>query len=103
MKKCPHISSINLSSCRGLPRGVKRLSQGVTEITDLKENLGVIEKAARGAPIATPESNYPSPSSDIQPSISSPTTSTMTSSNQAMMSNCDGSPGLTTHQQIEVT
>lgn len=44
LKKCPSISSINLSSCRGLPRGVKRLLQGTVEITELKETLGVIEK-----------------------------------------------------------
>lgn len=37
---CPNINSINLSSCRGLPRGVKRLLQGSTEIAELRENLG---------------------------------------------------------------
>lgn len=38
---CPLLSSINLSSCRGLPRGVKRLLQGSVEISELRENLGV--------------------------------------------------------------
>ncbi|GAB0097010.1 uncharacterized protein DMENIID0001_126000 [Sergentomyia squamirostris] len=38
---CPLLSSINLSSCRGLPRGFKRLLQGPTEISELRENLGV--------------------------------------------------------------
>ncbi|XP_065082171.1 F-box/LRR-repeat protein 6 [Ochlerotatus camptorhynchus] len=41
---CPHINSINLSSCRGLPRGVKRLLQGPQEIAELRENLGVTLK-----------------------------------------------------------
>lgn len=38
---CQHLNSINLSSCRGLPRGVKRLMQGATEIKELREALGV--------------------------------------------------------------
>ncbi|XP_059614329.1 F-box/LRR-repeat protein 6 [Phlebotomus argentipes] len=40
LSNCPILSSINLSSCRGLPRGFKRLLQGPTEITELRENLG---------------------------------------------------------------
>uniref|UniRef100_A0A1B0CL30 Putative leucine rich repeat some n=1 Tax=Lutzomyia longipalpis TaxID=7200 RepID=A0A1B0CL30_LUTLO len=40
LSNCPLLSSINLSSCRGLPRGFKRLLQGPTEITELRENLG---------------------------------------------------------------
>ncbi|KAL1400226.1 hypothetical protein pipiens_007615 [Culex pipiens pipiens] len=44
LTNCPHINSINLSSCRGLPRGVKRLLQGPTEIAELRENLGVTLK-----------------------------------------------------------
>ncbi|KAJ8734729.1 hypothetical protein PYW08_013979 [Mythimna loreyi] len=36
--KCPHIESINLSSCRALPRGMKRLYTG-KEIQDLKDSL----------------------------------------------------------------
>lgn len=44
LANCPHINSINLSSCRGLPRGVKRLLQGPTEIAELRENLGVTLK-----------------------------------------------------------
>lgn len=35
------MSSINLSSCRGLPRGVKRLMQGPTELQELREVLKV--------------------------------------------------------------
>uniref|UniRef100_A0A336LID3 CSON003699 protein n=1 Tax=Culicoides sonorensis TaxID=179676 RepID=A0A336LID3_CULSO len=44
---CPALSSINLSSCRGLPRGVKRPLQGVTEIAELRENLGAPLKYAK--------------------------------------------------------
>lgn len=44
LTSCPRLSSINLSSCRGLPRGVKRLMQGAVEIKELRENLGVENK-----------------------------------------------------------
>ncbi|XP_035785332.1 F-box/LRR-repeat protein 6-like [Anopheles albimanus] len=44
LANCPHINSINLASCRGLPRGVKRLLQGEQEIAELRENLGVTLK-----------------------------------------------------------
>ncbi|XP_026484358.2 uncharacterized protein LOC113392250 [Vanessa tameamea] len=36
--KCPHIESLNLSSCRALPRGMKRLYTG-QELQDLKDSL----------------------------------------------------------------
>ncbi|XP_034824045.1 uncharacterized protein Fbl6 [Maniola hyperantus] len=36
--KCPHIDSLNLSSCRALPRGMKRLYTG-KELQDLKDSL----------------------------------------------------------------
>ncbi|XP_053689969.1 F-box/LRR-repeat protein 6 [Sabethes cyaneus] len=49
LTNCPHINSINLSSCRGLPRGVKRLLQGPTEIAELRENLGVTLKQPKSA------------------------------------------------------
>lgn len=35
------MNSINLSSCRGLPRGVKRLMQGPQELNELREVLKV--------------------------------------------------------------
>ncbi|ALC41483.1 fbl6, partial [Drosophila busckii] len=38
---CVHMSSINLASCRGLPRGVKRLMQGPQELHELREVLQV--------------------------------------------------------------
>lgn len=41
LSNCRYLNSINLSSCRGLPRGVKRLMQGAVEIDELRENLGV--------------------------------------------------------------
>ncbi|XP_068628328.1 uncharacterized protein Fbl6 [Battus philenor] len=36
--KCPQLESLNLSSCRGLPRGMKRLYTG-KELQDLKDSL----------------------------------------------------------------
>lgn len=36
---CQALNSINLSSCRGLPRGIKRLLQGKTALNELRENL----------------------------------------------------------------
>lgn len=50
LKECPSLQSINLSSCRGLPRGVKRLLQSDKELTELKETLGVIEKQIKDEP-----------------------------------------------------
>ncbi|XP_062136563.1 F-box/LRR-repeat protein 6 [Drosophila sulfurigaster albostrigata] len=41
LTNCVHMSSINLASCRGLPRGVKRLMQGPQELHELREVLGV--------------------------------------------------------------
>lgn len=41
------LSSINLSSCRGLPRGVKRPLQGATEIKELRDTLGVTLKVPK--------------------------------------------------------
>lgn len=41
LANCRYLNSINVSSCRGLPRGVKRLMQGNVEICELRETLGV--------------------------------------------------------------
>ena len=41
LRNCPNLNSINLSSCRSLPRGMKRLLQGPAEMKDLREALGV--------------------------------------------------------------
>ncbi|XP_032590284.1 F-box/LRR-repeat protein 6 [Drosophila grimshawi] len=41
LTNCVHMSSINLASCRGLPRGVKRLMQGPQELRELRDVLGV--------------------------------------------------------------
>lgn len=41
LANCPNMNSINLSSCRGLPRGVKRLMHGPTEIQELRDVLKV--------------------------------------------------------------
>ncbi|XP_067632132.1 F-box/LRR-repeat protein 6 [Eurosta solidaginis] len=41
LANCVHMSSINLASCRGLPRGVKRLMQGQQELQELREVLKV--------------------------------------------------------------
>lgn len=39
LNNCQALTSINLASCRGLPRGIKRLLQGKTALTELRENL----------------------------------------------------------------
>jgi F-box and leucine-rich repeat protein 6 len=39
LNNCPNLRSINLSSCRGLPRGIKRLLKGTEELKELRENL----------------------------------------------------------------
>ncbi|CAD7077383.1 unnamed protein product [Hermetia illucens] len=44
LANCPNLNSINLASCRGLPRGVKRLIQGPTEIQELRDVLKVTLK-----------------------------------------------------------
>jgi F-box/leucine-rich repeat protein 6 len=36
---CQALISINLSSCRGLPRGIKRLLEGKAQLNELRENL----------------------------------------------------------------
>lgn len=41
LANCKDLLSINLASCRGLPRGVKRLMQGTAEIKELRDTLGV--------------------------------------------------------------
>lgn len=41
LANCRYLNSINLSSCRGLPRGVKRLMQGNIELCELRETLSV--------------------------------------------------------------
>lgn len=41
LAQCPKLNSINLASCRSLPRGMKRLLQGPGEMRDLREALGV--------------------------------------------------------------
>uniref|UniRef100_A0A0K8VVI4 F-box/LRR-repeat protein 6 n=1 Tax=Bactrocera latifrons TaxID=174628 RepID=A0A0K8VVI4_BACLA len=51
LANCAHMSSINLSSCRGLPRGVKRLMQGQQELQELREVLKVQMKVKLPAQI----------------------------------------------------
>ncbi|GJQ85810.1 hypothetical protein Trydic_g20366 [Trypoxylus dichotomus] len=38
LMKCPNLHSINLQSCRGLPRGVKRLYTG-SAVNNLRQGL----------------------------------------------------------------
>ncbi|KAH8263926.1 hypothetical protein KR038_005227 [Drosophila bunnanda] len=49
LTNCVNMSSINLASCRGLPRGVKRLMQGPQELHELREVLGVQLKTNSGS------------------------------------------------------
>lgn len=69
------MSSINLASCRGLPRGVKRQMQGPQELNELREVLKVQLK------VKLPETN-------TTPASSSTATATTTSAN-----NNDGGGG----------
>lgn len=39
LEHCQALNSINLASCRGLPRGIKRLLQGKVQLAELRENL----------------------------------------------------------------
>lgn len=78
-----------------MPRGVKRLSQGVVEMTDLKENLGVIERTV----IAPPSTQSPSPKSPL----SSPTATSTVTNQSTTIGNCDTGGGISVNQQIEVT
>lgn len=41
LANCPLMSTINLASCRGLPRGVKRQMQGPQELKELRDVLKV--------------------------------------------------------------
>ena len=42
LQNCHQLQSINLQSCRGLPRGIKRLYQG-NDLIDLKNALNKSE------------------------------------------------------------
>lgn len=75
LANCPLMSSINLASCRGLPRGVKRQMQGPQELNELREVLKVQLK------VKLPETN-------TTPASSSTATATTTSAN-----NNDGGGG----------
>ncbi|XP_046398917.1 F-box/LRR-repeat protein 6 [Ischnura elegans] len=39
LNSCPHLCSLNLSSCRALPRGMKRLYQSAAEIDSLRASI----------------------------------------------------------------
>lgn len=39
LKHCPHLQSINLQSCRALPRGIKRLYPTLSAVTELRNSL----------------------------------------------------------------
>lgn len=39
LAKCPKLHSINLQSCRALPRGIKRLYSGDAAVRELKQSL----------------------------------------------------------------
>lgn len=65
--KCPHIESLNLSSCRALPRGMKRLYVG-KELQDLKDSFNPAkikakeeEKSGEGKRKSKQENTKPEP------------------------------------------
>ncbi|XP_063245175.1 F-box/LRR-repeat protein 6 isoform X2 [Bacillus rossius redtenbacheri] len=46
LTKCPHLGSLNLSSCRALPRGMKRLYEGPEEVAELRSSFVAGEAGA---------------------------------------------------------
>lgn len=54
LANCPLMSSINLASCRGLPRGVKRQMQGPQELNELRDVLKVQLKVKLPESLAPP-------------------------------------------------
>lgn len=65
---CRYLNSINLASCRGLPRGVKRLITGNAAIDELRENLGV--KCKYSAPDRVVDHSFDSTSQSATPNSS---------------------------------
>ncbi|XP_061399710.1 F-box/LRR-repeat protein 6-like [Musca vetustissima] len=74
LANCPLMSSINLASCRGLPRGVKRQMQGPQELNELREVLKVQLK------VKLPETNAAA-TSNSSSSTAAVATTTKTSAN----------------------
>lgn len=63
---CPHLQSINLQSCRALPRGIKRLYPTLSAVTELRQSLqdkpAVVDNTTasemeEGAGLTTPDAN----------------------------------------------
>lgn len=76
LQHCPQLNSINLASCRGLPRGVKRLMQGTAELNDLREALGVplpVKAASNESELASNSSDLAASSTNA-PAIAAPRT-----------------------------
>lgn len=65
LKKCRHLNSINLSSCRALPRGIKRLYEG----TEVAELLASLEEKPKPKKVPTPE---PTPEPSPPPPVIEP-------------------------------
>ncbi|ENN75304.1 hypothetical protein YQE_08081, partial [Dendroctonus ponderosae] len=61
LSKCPHLNSINLQSCRALPRGIKRLYTGAA-VADLRKSLS--EKKTEGSDSEETKSTTTSPKGD---------------------------------------
>ncbi|KAG8230926.1 hypothetical protein J437_LFUL002958 [Ladona fulva] len=57
LESCPHLCSLNLSSCRALPRGMKRLYQAASEIDVLRASM-------RGERLERNNEEEPTPSED---------------------------------------
>nr|CAH7713714.1 unnamed protein product [Callosobruchus chinensis] len=59
LSKCLKLRSINLQSCRALPRGIKRLYTGKKQIDELREALNRTEQPAAGEEEGSPSSASP--------------------------------------------
>ncbi|XP_037820900.1 F-box/LRR-repeat protein 6 [Lucilia sericata] len=74
LANCPLMSTLNLSSCRGLPRGVKRQMQGPQELNELREVLKVQLKVKLPETVTAAQNEASSSSSTTGPTTTSANT-----------------------------
>lgn len=85
LANCPLMTTINLASCRGLPRGVKRQMQGPQELNELRDVLKVQLKVklpeSLAPPTTTTQTAAQNKSAAASTSSSSTSAATTTSAN----------------------
>ncbi|XP_075168295.1 F-box and leucine-rich repeat protein 6 [Haematobia irritans] len=86
LANCPLMSTINLASCRGLPRGVKRQMQGPQELNELRDVLKVQLK------VKLPDNIAPTSISDSASSSTASATAASSKTTKCANSN-DGGGG----------